>query len=128
MKYRREKISSPTVDSTTSDNTVHMFPSGAFVARQPSESSQDGSWLSQGFRPIQESQESGIKTDTQTTIGETVFNGITFTSSHISVFVDFLTWAEGSRGAYRMIGCPSLVRTFDELYLHSLQANLNHFS
>ena len=45
---------------------------------------------------------------------------------------------EGSRGAYRMVGHPSSVRrssirpspvhTFDQLYLHSLQTDLNHFS
>lgn len=76
-KYRREKISSPTVDSTTgSDNIIQLFPSKkSQVPLQPSESSLDGSWLSQGFRPIQESQESGIKTETQSTVGDTVFHG-----------------------------------------------------
>ena len=77
MKYRREKISSPTVDSTTSDMVV-MFPPGPFALRQSSDSSQDGSWMSQGFRPIQESQESGIKIESQSTIGDTVFHGNVF--------------------------------------------------
>ena len=39
-----------------------------------------------------------------------------------------LTCAKGSRGAYRMVSCPLSIHTFDQLYLHSPQADLNHFS
>ena len=73
--FKRDKISSPTVDSTT-DNIIQLFPGRASATSQRSESSLEGSMTSQGFRPIQESQESGIKTETQTTVGDTVFHGI----------------------------------------------------
>ena len=43
-------------------------------------------------------------------------------SNMFSLTHDFyLTWAEGSRGAYVMVGHLS-VNTFDQLYLYSLQS------
>lgn len=98
LKYRREKISSPTVDSTT-DNIIQICPL-QFDCRKPKLSSQkasnmftipvghsegsstQGSWTSQSFIPIDSpcvgysSQESGIKVETQSMLDEdTHFQG-----------------------------------------------------
>ncbi|KAL4238715.1 hypothetical protein ACF0H5_003422 [Mactra antiquata] len=88
LKYRREKISSPTVDSTT-DNFIQLLPIMPMKKKikvgnqlcDDKEIQKSTEWLTQnGFKPIESSQEflisqeSGIKMDTQSSLDD--FNEI----------------------------------------------------
>ncbi|XP_045187445.2 uncharacterized protein LOC123545175 [Mercenaria mercenaria] len=77
-KYRREKISSPTVDSTT-DNNVRLGPLYHTAAFHEQDSTPKyitqfdchRYWSQEtGFKPIESSQESGIKVETQSSLDD----------------------------------------------------------